>query len=338
MSLITVKMRGRMKRAVERLTNIILTVGGTIALLAASFGTAVAQSQGPGASGLSISPTRTELTLQPNDEQPINLTLKNITSGPIVATPEINDFEADNNTGNPKIIKSNVPLSTSIKTFINNLDSVPLSPGEQRNVIVTAKALKDVVPGAYYGLIAYKAVPGGNQALAPGSVALSATVSTIVLITVPGNIVDSVQLTGVHAYNKQSSGSLFTKPPTQTGVDIRNLGNGFAKPFGKVVITDTFGKQVYTYEVNNTDPRANVLPRSTRTFKNDIKNVSKPGRYTITANISYGTGSSILVGNKTFWYLPWWLIVVIIAILVLLAVLTYLAFRRFRGRHYRHGR
>lgn len=332
-------MQSTMTRQLKTISKLVLAFGAILVLCLSSLPRVSAQS--PGASGLSVSPTRNEITLKPSEEQSFTITLKNITSGPVTATPEVNDFEADNATGNPKIIKSNTPLSTSIKPFITDLDSVPLNVNEQKNVIISAKAPKDASPGAYYGLISYKSVPAGSQAPAPGSVALSATVSTIVLITVPGNITDSVQLKSVNVYadNKsKTGGTLFTKPPQQAGVEIRNLGNGFAKPFGKVVVKNMLGKEVYTYEINNTDPRANVLPKSTRTFRNDIKNVSRPGRYTVTANVSFGSGSTILVSSKSFWYMPWWLIAVVLALIVLLAVLTYLALRRWRGRRYHHGR
>jgi hypothetical protein len=192
------------------------------------------------------------------------------------------------------------------------------------------QAPSDAVPGAYYGIIRYKAVPTGENAPAPGEVSLSASVGTIVLISVPGNVKDQVQLTGLHVYKGDSDGTLFFDKPDKVGVEIKNLGNGFVKPFGTVEVRDMAGKKIYSYQLNSTNPRATILPGSSRTFKDALKNVGGPGRYTVTASVSYGSGSQVLTLKKTFWYIPLWLAGVIIGVLVLLIVLAYLAYRRYR--------
>ena len=71
------------------------------------------------------------------------------------------------------------------------------------------------------------------------------------------------------------------------------------------------GKQVYSYEINNTTPRSNILPKTSRVFKDEIKNVNKPGRYTITANVSFGTGGEVISQKVSYWYIPVWLLIVI---------------------------
>jgi hypothetical protein len=290
-------------------------------------------------SGLSISPTLSELTLKPGQADTLDITLKNITSNDINAQASIYDFESDNNTGSPKILgESKGDNPHSINKFISGLDDVPLKVGEQKKVTLPVQAPSDAVPGAYYGIIRYKAVPAGDNAPAPGQVSLSASVGTIVLISVPGNVKDQVQLTGLHVYKGDADGTLFFDKPDKVGVEIKNLGNGFVKPFGTVEVQSMTGKKIYSYQLNNTNPRATILPGSSRTFKDAMKNVSGPGRYTVTASVSYGTGSQVLVLKKTFWYIPLWLAGVIIGILVLLIALAYLAYRRYsrdRKRAYR---
>jgi hypothetical protein len=308
-----------------------LLVFGSLTALALNGLTAVtkAQTTAPG-SGLSISPLHNQLNLDPGQAATIKLNLKNITTNPILAKAFVNDFTADNDTGNPVIVTDpNKTLPTSIKKFVKT-ENVQLAVGEKKEVAVPIQIPSDAAPGAYYGIIRYRAIPTGSQAPGEGQVSLSASVGTIVLIQIKGNLVEKAQLSSLNVYRDNNSGTFFFQKPNKVGVGIANLGNSFVQPFGKVVITDMSGKQVYSQEVNNTDPRSNVLPGSKRVFKDNIKGISKPGRYTVSASISFGDGSNVLVSQKHFWYITGWALVLVVAALAALIVLTYLAYRRYR--------
>jgi hypothetical protein len=314
---------------VHRLKRLIAGFSAVALLLINTFPAAAQQDKS--GSGLSISPTLSEMTLKPGQADTLDITLKNITSNNITAQASIYDFESDNNTGSPKILgESKGDNPHSIGKFITGLEDVPLKVGEQKKITLPVQAPSDVAPGAYYGIIRYKAIPTGENAPAPGEVSLSASVGTIVLISVPGNVKEQVQLTGLHVYKGDSDGTLFFDKPDKVGVEIKNMGNGFVKPFGTVEVRDMAGKKIYSYQLNNTNPRATILPGSSRIFLDTLKNVSGPGRYTVTASVSYGTGSQVLTLKKTFWYIPLWLAGVIVGVLVLLVVLAFTAYRRYR--------
>jgi hypothetical protein len=289
-------------------------------------------------SGLSISPVVSEFAINPGDSQNLDIRLKNITTGSVTAKPVVNDFESDNTSGTPQIITDpNKHDPHSIKKFVSGLSDVPLNKGEQKKVSVKLQVPSGTSAGAYYGVIRYKAVPSGVNAPKEGEVSLSASVGTIVLITVPGNVKQQVQLTALHIYNGSNESSFFFSKPTTAGVELKNLGTDFAKPFGTVVINGTNGKQVYTYQLNNAKRRANILPDSSRIFKDPIKNINSPGRYTLVANITYGTGSDILVMKKTFWYVPLWLAIIILVIVLALIIWAVRAFPG-KGRGKRSAR
>jgi hypothetical protein len=153
---------------------------------------------------------------------------------------------------------------------------------------------------------------------------------------VPGNLNERVDLLQLAAAQNQKPRSFITSGDVQTLIRLRNSGDIHAKPFGRVEVKDTFGKVVANYEFNNTDPRANVLPGSTRKFTNDLQKENWFGRYTITANLGYSQGSGNLITAKsTFWYIPTWAVYVLIALLLALAVGTYLLVRKFQasGNH-----
>ncbi len=313
-----------------------------VALALPALLTTLVSAQTPTGSGLSITPTISEFTLKPGQADKIDITLKNITVNPLNAIAAINDFEADNLTGNPQLISDTQdPSPNSIRKFVVGLDNVPLAIGEQKKVTVTIQVPEDTPAGAYYGVIRYKAspaVPGSTPA--PGEVSLSASVGTIVLVTVPGQIKEQVQLSGLHVYsgpkNSPRESSLFFSQPNRVGVEVNNLGNGFIKPYGTIEVRRTFGGRVYSYQLNGQKVKSNVLPNSKRTFINEIFNVNRPGRYTVTANVSYGQGSDVLVLSKTFWYLPAWIFIAIIAVIALLVASALYARRRYKkGSHQR---
>lgn len=284
-------------------------------------------------SGLSISPTRTELSIKPGQAGTVSITLKNVTKGAVTAKALVNDFESDNATGEPKLITDDTKQSAaSIRNFLLGLDDINLGPGEQKDIVIPVQIPSDASPGAYYGVVRYQAVPKSETGQGAGQVALTASVGSLVLIEVPGNITEKIQLNSVKAYLNDKSGTIFTKKPTQVGVQIKNLGNSFAKPFGQVQIQNMSGKQVYAYELNNSTPRGNILPSAGRIFKDELKGVSTPGRYKIVANISYGSGGEVLNYTSTFWYLPVWLLIVIaVVVLALIGSAVYL-FKRYNSR------
>ncbi len=303
----------------------------SIALLAAAHTTA--QENGSG-SGLSISPTRTELKVERGSTEKVEINIRNVTRGAIVAKPFISDFESDDATGEPRLYASTDKRnSASISSFVTGLEDVTLAPGEDKNLTYVITVPSDAAAGGYYGAITYRAVPANQAGPDSGEVALTANVASLVLIEVPGDITEQIQVTSVKTLRDDKAGSFFTKAPNKVAIAIKNNGNSFSKPFGTISLTDMSGKQVHSYEINNSTPRGNVLPKSSRTFTDDLKGVSKPGRYTVTTSISHGTGGEVISQKVSFWYLPVWLLVALaVVVLGLIGGGIYLYRKQFAGK------
>lgn len=307
---------------------------GLVLVASVMLGVTVRAQQDSSGSGLSISPTRTELKIERGKTEEVKLNIRNVTKGAIVAKPFVSDFESDNETGEPKLLTDqNNHNSSSIYPFVKGLTDVPLAPGEDKNVTYTISIPSDAPAGAYYGAITFRAVPANQAGPENGQVALTANVASLVLVEVPGDITEKIQITNIKALQNGKSGSVFSKAPTQSAITIKNLGNSFAKPFGTVSVTNMSGKQVYSYEINNSTPRSNILPKTSRTFTDGVKNITKPGRYTITANISFGSGGEVLTQKTSFWVIPVWLIAVIAVLLIGIVVGTYALYRKQYGSH-----
>ncbi|MDZ7786016.1 MAG: hypothetical protein U5L95_02735 [Candidatus Saccharibacteria bacterium] len=268
--------------------------------------------RGTGGSGLSISPTRFELSILPGNDDTVQISVQNVTGSTIEATPVINDFVSDNDTGQPRLLineeRDDLP---SIKPFFNELESMRIEAGETETKEIPVEIPENTPAGGYYGVIRFLASPEGTAAPDDGQVALTASLAPVVLITVPGDITEQVQFRNILYYRNDASGTFFTSKPEQVGLQIVNQGNGFVQPFGQVSVKDMFGEEVHSYELNDTDPKGNIIPRSTRVFRDDLPDIGTPGRYTTTANVSYGNGGEVLTLSKSFWYLPYWFLAIL---------------------------
>lgn len=298
---------------------------------------AAVYAQDSSGSGLIISPTRTDLEIPAGGTDIVPITLRNVSGSDIVAEAIINDFTADNETGSPKILPiSDEVLPTSIQNFITNLEDIELGVDEKKDFELEINIPDGTPAGAYYGIVRYTAIPK-DRSLTDDErqIALSASLGTLVLITVPGDITEQFSVEGLEVSQAGKVGSLFTTSPDEVAVKVRNLGNGFTQPFGTVSVyrgSET-GQEVFSYELNNTNPRSNVLPDSSRTYRDAIEGVSSPGRYTVVANVSFGNGGEVTTQTVSFWYIPVWLLAVAGVLVLLLVVGGYVVYRmKFRSK------
>lgn len=289
--------------------------------------------QEQGASGLQISPTKHEISIEPGEVKDVSFIVKNITGIEITAKMALNDFESDDLTGEPKlIIDTKERNSFSLDRFLKGLADVDLKPGESKEVKVTIDIPGDAAPGGYYGAIRFDVTPKGGRQESGRQVALTASVAPLILVQVNGDITEQIDVKSVRAQRDDRIGSFFFSPPNKVATTIENLGNSFSRPFGRIAVQDMRGKEVFTYELNNTSPRGNILPKSTRTFTDDIEGVKTPGRYRLLAAIAHGNGGEVINYQSTFWYVPAWLILLLVTLLAVLLGGGYIVYRRKFGK------
>jgi hypothetical protein len=292
-----------------------------------------AQETNPGSSGLSISPTRFEFTIERGEADVAEIALKNVSDDNVTARVFLNDFEPDGTTGNPKLLIDDQQQSAnSLREFVVGITDVDVAAGETVPVQIPIQIPEEAAPGAYYGAIRFVSVPEGQEENDDTQLALNASVAALLLVEVPGDLTEKIEINDLSAFVDGNSGSLFTKKPNEIGVTITNQGNGFSKPFGTVKMSGPWGRgEVFNYELNDTSPRGNVLPGATRLFLNGIEDgsISLPGRYSIEANISHGRGGEILTVSSSFWYLPAWFIIASLLVLIGIVGLAYYLYRKY---------
>ena len=292
------------------------------------------------ANGFRISPVRSELTIDKGQSATVDISIENPSEVPMIASAVINNFIAsDDGSGTPRLIldeEAEAPKN-DFRGLVEEIPNISLAGKERKDVTVKLIVPQDANSGGYYGAIRF--VPA--EVTQDSMVGLTASVGTIVLVTVPGDLTQQLTLNKLSAGQYDNEKKPVTKNVLSNGnvivvTELTNEGDIHVKPFGNISIKNMFGKTVASMELNDIEPKSNVLPGSSRTFVNEVDYSSWLGRYTITANLGYGDGGGQLITqSSSFWYLPIWAVLTVIGVVVALAIGGYVLVRRFSGKNKR---
>lgn len=264
-----------------------------------------AQTASVGGNALKVSPVRFDIKLDPGVTQKISLYVQNLGNDPAKFRVHINDFVAGSDeSGRPSIIldDNEYAPSHSLKRFILPMDDVVVGGGETKEVKVTISVPDNAAGGGYFAAVRF--APADREA--SRQLSLSASVGTLVLLTVNGDIKEELSVESFDARKKDNPGMFFMdNKDLNATVRFKNSGNVQVEPFGKVTLK-RFGKSVGDYEVNEaaSGVRSNVLPDSIRRFSVDLKDVGSFGKYELIGNFGYGSSGQLLTATTTFYVVP----------------------------------
>lgn len=264
--------------------------------------------------GLTISPPISEPNVKPGETVTETIVLTNPTSKLVEVYPQVMDFKAGGETGQPAFYTAADSGSKfSLASWISyNPSKIALTPEQVVNFTYKVTVPKDAEPGGHYGAVFFLSQPPKNQG-STSQVSVGSMVGSLVLVTVPGDLVQKgiIQsfLSDSALYITQSKASFITK--------ITNTGNVHFKPSGNIEVKNMFGKSL---SVINLNPQGgNVLPDSTRRFDNSWGfKWYQVGYFTANLTVLYGVGQTPLTATTNFWIIPIWLMIAIAGILVLL--------------------
>jgi len=269
-----------------------------------------------------ISPPLVELSADPGETVNAEIKLTNVSAGPLTMSAETNNFGSKNETGEPNIIFNDEPgqdTRYTLKDWIVAPSDFALQSKQTLSISVPITVPKNAEPGGHYAVVRFT---GTSAAASPQQVSLSASIGSLILLKVSGDIKQQAKVEDFYTagsnFDKQS---FFEVSPVSFVTRIRNEGNLHIKPTGTVTIRDMFGKEVATHRING-DPSkekeqpGSILPQSVRRFDVTHKD-NLFGRYTATLDLSYGDGKT-LSSSTQFWVLPYKLIIAIIVGLALL--------------------
>ncbi len=280
-----------------------------------------------GGNGQRVSPVRTDVTIYPGKSEVVNVNITNVTTKTAELQAVINDFIANpNESGEPAIILNPNQFSPkhSLKRYAKvSIGKFTLRAGEQKNVPVTINIPANAPGGGYYGAVRF--APASNVNGPNENVSLAGSVGSLILVKVPGDVKEQLSIASFDArVNDRPSTFFFNNKDIDAVVRFQNQGNIQLQPFGKILLKNRSGKVLASYEVNNGQPPANVLPDSIRKFPIPLKDkVGSFGQFKLEGNFGYGTNGQLLSASTTFYVIPSWVIVAFIALVALIAFLVF---------------
>jgi hypothetical protein len=310
-----------MQNFTKRLSLLVIA-GGFFVLSLGNTLVSAQSTAGAGGNGIRISPVRTDLTIKPGETSSLTLTVENITATSAEFEAIINDFVAGNNEqGQPALILDNNKFapSHSLKRYISDIPNVTINAGESKQVKVSISIPNSAAAGGYYGAVRFS--PAGSEKN-NNNVTLSASVGSLILVKVPGDLKENLILDSFDVRTSEGAiggSSLFVSSNSLYAVArFKNSGNVHEQPFGKILLKRG-DKILQTIEINNTDPKGNVLPDSTRRFAVKLDKVGLWGKYTVQGNFGYGSGGQLISGSTSFFVFPLVYILIGVAIVALIA-------------------
>jgi hypothetical protein len=285
----------------------------------------VATAVSSGGNGLRVSPVRTDLTISPGQTQVVTIIVDNVTAGPATLQGVFNDFTANpDESGNPVLLLAPDAYAPghSLKRFVAPISNFTLAPGQEIGVPVTITIPKGTAGGGYYGAVRF--APAVINPSAGQNVSLAGSVGSLILVKVPGNIKEQLTIASFDVRREDSANDFFTSGKDLTVTTrFQNEGNIQESPFGKILLKNRSNKVLATYEINNVQPLANVLPDSIRKFSIPLTHVTSFGEYKLEGNFGYGASGQLLSASTTFYVIPLWLIIVFIAIVLLVVFIVW---------------
>ncbi len=304
----------------KRVVLSLLLVVSILGLYAPQMALAATQSSLKGSGqALEIAPPIIEVSGNPGQTITAKLDLRDISSGPLVVTNQINDFTAKGDSGVPQILLNSSPNDPySLIGYVNPLPTLLLQPQQIKYLNVVIHIPADASPGGHYGVIRFTGTPPSLSG--SSGVSLSASLGALVLLTVNGHLVENLATSSFNvSQNGANPSSFFQNIPLTFNEIIKNTGNVHVAPYGVVTIKDMFGHEVIALNIN--EGQGNILPSSSRKFTELLNSVDFThkrlfGRYSATFKLTYGEQNKVLSGTLTFWVIPVELIIIWLVILI----------------------
>ncbi len=308
---------------ISKLRSMLVVAASVLSIVAAQAAPASAATQTKAAApqvsnSLKLSPLRSDLTVQPGSSGTVKVYVTNLTAAPVVLQAIENDFVAGDEKGTPSIIldQNSYAPSHSLKRFMVPVPNVTVGANSMQEVDMKIAVPKTAQAGGYFGALRFAPVGSAGQ-----PVAVSSSVVSLVLLTVPGPTVEQLTVTNFDLQQNGGTASNFRTPKDLSLlVRFQNKGNLQEAPFGQINVQK--GKKVvYTTNFNQDDPREEILPDSARRWTVPIKNLGKFGKYTVSGTFGYGSKGETINIQKTVWIIPtMYIMAIVIAIVVVIAL------------------
>jgi hypothetical protein len=274
-------------------------------------------------SGITVGPPVAEYTIVRGQTANGIVKVNDYSPTPITLYPQVSDFGAKDESGQPAFFESDPNRKFSLSSWIKfSPEPVNLAVGELRAIPYQITVPPDAEPGGHYGVIFFSTKAPDDVKEGEAKVGANLKVGQLLLVTVPGAVEESASVATFKtsffnmmpkiSFKKDNKWGFYWDWKINFVTRIQNDGNVHIKPAGKIEIKDIVGQKTVSLTVN--EAKGNVLPESTRLFENGLKmKWWQMGYFKANLDLTYGQSQS-LHDSLGFLVIPWWLIATVIIV------------------------
>lgn len=257
------------------------------------------------AKGLTVAPAYVEIEVGKAEEPTLELSYKNESDKPVTLELFPLDFHQKSPSGEISFSGKELDnYSYSLASFLSfESNTLTLEPGEKKMFKVKILNRPDLSPGGHYAAVVARvaAEPGETKpAVAPA-------ISSLVYLRKVGGERFHLTLSDTD----WSSFPVKFSIPSNLSLELRNDGNVHVIPYGRVEVTDMFGRLVYKGIINESS--GIILPQSRRNILVNLRQVDKNlplSFYKISINGRDSLNKTTFFFNDSFVYVSWWVRVI----------------------------
>ena len=289
---------------------------------------------------LKVSPVRSDIEILPGQTKTVQVTVTNLTNADILVTPIENDFISGDENGTPALIldADKFAPTHSLKRFMAPLTNVTIPANKARVVNVVITVPKTAQAGGYFGAVRFAPTSADGSA----QVNLTGSVASLILLSVPGDTVEKLNLTDFTIQQNGKSNAFFT---TSENMDatfrFENKGSVQLGPIGKISVKK-WNTVVSQQDFNTQTPRDLILPDGARRWTVPLDKIDGFGRYTVLATLTYGKKNETVEVIRSFWVIPVaYMIAAGVALLLLVGLVIFIVWlirRRLNRRSHSRSR
>lgn len=273
--------------------------------------------------GISVWPTRVELTVSRGASVSKTIHVENQGSEPITVKAYASDFSIDKE-GDFIFSEPGHESYSASKWLTVERTDFELLPGGSKEVEVAISAPDEVEPGGHYAALFFEAVPLANQ----GAVSISTRIPTLFYITIPG-ITGADVIANADILSLQLPG-VAGRGPVEMGVVVRNSGSVHLTVAAKAYFSASLGGN------GELDlGQIVLLPNSEALMGGTLQGMPLFGRVKVSVVIGYLDQNGELVNKSQtaeFWVVPWSLVGIILGVMGLVVPAIIIIGKRYRLR------
>lgn len=260
--------------------------------------------------GIQISPLSFNLTVNENQSKNGYIIIKNLYDDPINYICETENFTQVSDDGAPSFL-SVAPQKgvTTLADWVQFIDPKEgtLQPGKDTKINFNINIPAGAEPGGHYGAVFAKVInktPDGKTQLG-----VSSRVGALMLITVPGDVKKSAELSNF------TTPKFLWRGPLALSMKATNTGTVHYDSQGTVSIKSMFGKTTKVSMGKHT-----LIPKNSRNYSGTWTNKYPFGYYKLTASILDGDGKAV-TAEQMVCAIPLLIVIPAIAGIILLILL-----------------